>query len=137
MLFYFWSTLYTTCNFMDPPADGNEAICIDTHVIGFSCWCHETRKLHTAPFYRRFTQSLTHGIQTTKISWSTHIFWTEFCLFFFQLLKTSFNWENFCWLTNKKLIFSAKTKHRKKWVYQKPKYEMKRTIVRICKQPHA
>ena len=56
MLFYFWSTLYTTCNFMDPPADGNEAICIDTHVIGFSCWCHETRKLHTASFYRRFTQ---------------------------------------------------------------------------------
>ena len=31
----------------------------------------------------------------------------------FQLLKASFNWENFWWLTNEKFIFSAKSKHKK------------------------
>ena len=39
----------------------------------------------------------------------------QVCLLFFQLLKTSFNWENFCRLTNKKFIFSAKSKHKKNW----------------------
>ena len=32
---------------------------------------------------------------------------------FFQLLKTSFNWEHFCWLTNRKFIFSTKSKPKK------------------------
>ena len=40
-------------------------------------------------------------------------FLMKFCLLLFQLLKTSFNWEIFCWLTNKKFIFSAKSKHKK------------------------
>ena len=39
----------------------------------------------------------------------------QICFLFLQLLKTSFNWENFCWLTNKKFIFSAKSKHKKNW----------------------
>ena len=33
---------------------------------------------------------------------------------FFQLLKTSFNWEHFCWLTNRKFVFSTKSK-QKNW----------------------
>ena len=58
------------------------------------------------------------------------IFDTQVCLHFFQLLKTSFNWEKFCSLTNKKFIFSAKSKHKKidSWysgllegIYQKKK----------------
>ena len=32
---------------------------------------------------------------------------------FFHILKTSFNWEKFCWFTNKKSTFSTKSKHKK------------------------
>ena len=42
-----------------------------------------------------------------------YLFLTNFFLFFLQLLKTSFNWEYFCWLANKKFIFSAQSKHKK------------------------
>ena len=34
-------------------------------------------------------------------------------VYFFQLLTTSFNWEIFSWLTNKKFIFSVKSKPKK------------------------
>ena len=53
------------------------------------------------------------GYELPKIWWSPNIFLTKFCLLFFQLLKISFNWEIFCWLTNKEFIFSSKSKHKK------------------------
>ena len=36
-------------------------------------------------------------------------------LFFSNSSKTSFNWEIFGWLTNKKFIFTAKSKHKRNW----------------------
>ena len=46
-----------------------------------------------------------------KFRGSPNIFFNQTLFtFFFQLLKTSFNWELFCWLTNRRFIFSAKSK---------------------------
>ena len=53
---------------------------------------------------------LIRGIRTTKISWTTKYLFNYIFKLFFQLLKTSINWENFCWLTNEKFIFIAKSK---------------------------
>ena len=50
---------------------------------------------------------------------------------FSQLLKTSFKWEHFCWLTNKKFIFSAKSKHKKtySWYFSKEYLVIHRILV--------
>ena len=59
------------------------------------------------------------GSEPPKLRWSPYIFLNKLCLVFFQLLKTSSNWEFFCWLTNKRFIFSAKSKRKKtdRWYF--------------------
>ena len=37
-------------------------------------------------------------------------------IYFFQLLKTSFNWEFFSWFTNKKFIFSVISKQKMRYL---------------------